>query len=101
MVWRTVPAGLDRVPTRKGCVVVDIRGLNRVSTTDAYPMPLQEDITAAVAGCPFITTVDAAQFFHQWPVKKTDRHKLTVISHRGQEQYNVATMGYKNSPPYV
>ena len=40
-------------------------------------------------------------FFYQWPVSVEDRHKLTVVSHRGQEQFRIAVMGYKNSPPYV
>lgn len=85
VVWRTVPtgSGTDRRMVRKGRVVVDIRGLNKVTTTDAYPLPLQQDIIGALADCPFISTVDAASFFHQWPVKEDDRHKLTVISHRG------------------
>ena len=99
VVWRTV--NIKGFPERKGRIVVDIRGLNKISTTDAYPLPLQEDIIAAVAGSKYISTIDAAQFFFQWPVKRSDRHKFTVISHRGQEQYNVAPMGYKNSPPYV
>ena len=30
-----------------------------------------------------------------------DRHKLTVVSHRGQKQYNVALMRYKGSSSYV
>jgi hypothetical protein len=30
-----------------------------------------------------------------------DRHKLTVVSHRGQETFQVAVMGYKNSSSYV
>ncbi len=29
------------------------------------------------------------------------RHKLTVVSHRGQESFNVAVMGYENSPTYM
>ena len=95
VVWRNVNG------QRKGRVVVDIRGLNRITMTDAYPMPLQSDITAAVAGCRFISTVDMASFFYQWLVKRSDRHKLTVVSHRGQEHFNVAAMGFKNSPPYV
>ena len=99
VVWRTVsgPNGLER----KGRVVVDIRGLNKIAVTDSYPMPLQSDITASVAGCQYISVFDAAGFFHQWLVRLADRHKLTVVSHRGQEQFNVAVMGFKNSPPYV
>lgn len=64
-------------------------------------MPLQEDIIAAVFECPFLTLLDAAAFFYQWSVATTDRHKLTVVSHRGQEEFQVAVMGYKNSPPYA
>ena len=87
--------------TRKGRVVVDIRGLNKITESDSYPLPLQSDITSAVAGFPYISTVDGNGYFHQFKVRYKDRHKLTVVSHRGQEQYNVALMGYKGSPPYV
>ena len=95
VVWRDTPNGL------KGRVVVDIRGLNKVTISDTYPMPLQPDITSAVAGFPFISTVDAVGWFHQFNVRRPDRHKFTVVSHRGQEQSNVALMGFKGSPPYV
>lgn len=100
VVWKTV-YHVGKEPERKGRVVVDIRGLNKITETDAYPIPLQSEITAAVQGCPYISTMDAASFFYQWPIAREDRHKLTVISHRGQEQFRVAAMGYKNSPPYV
>ena len=100
VVWRTIEqSGKD--PVRKGRVVVDIRGLNKITLTDTYPLPLQSDIISQVAGCQYITVVDAAGFFHQWLVRIDDRNKLTVVSHRGQEQFNVAAMGFKNSPPYV
>lgn len=96
VVWRTLPNG-----TRKGRVVVDIRGLNKITESDTYPLPLQSDVIASVAGYRYITVVDAVGWFHQFRVRKKDRHKLTVVSHRGQEQSAVALMGYKGSPPYV
>ncbi len=99
VVWKTVT--VDGQPKRKGRVVVDIRGLNRISQPDSYPLPLQTDITSAVRGCRYISTVDCASFFYQWLVNPADRHKFTVVSHRGQEHFNVAVMGYRNSPPYV
>ena len=95
VVWRDTSTG------RKGRVVVDIRALNKMTETDSYPIPLQSDITSAVAGFPYISTVDGVGYFHQFLTRKEDRHKLTVVSHRGQEQSNVALMGYKGSPPYV
>ncbi|KXT13633.1 hypothetical protein AC579_4976 [Pseudocercospora musae] len=78
-----------------------IASLNRITITDAYPMPLQGDVLSAVHGAKFISTIDMKAFFHQWLVKQEDRHKLSMVSHRGQEAYNVAVMGYKNVPPYV
>ena len=101
VVWKTVHVGPEKIPNRKARVVVDIRALNKISATDSYPLPLQGDIISAVRGCKYISTVDATGFFHQWNVATADREKLTVTSHRGQEHFNVAVMGYKNSPPYV
>lgn len=75
--------------------------MNKIAISDSYPMPLQSDITAAVSGCSYISVIDAQGYFHQWPVKRSDRNKLTVVSHRGQEEFSVAVMGFKNSPPYV
>ncbi len=61
VVWRTMPDG-----SRKGRVVVDIRALNKITMPDAYPVPSQADILAAIHGAKFITTVDCASFFYQW-----------------------------------
>lgn len=82
-------------------MVVDIRALNQITMPDAYPVPSQADILAAVQGTTYISTVDCASFFYQWRVKLQDRHKLTVSSHRGQETFQVAVMGYRNLPAYV
>ena len=101
VVWKTVFSGTEKVPIKKGRVVVDIRGLNKIMITDAYLIPLQSDILTAVQGSGYISTMNCTSFFHQWPVKSSDRHKFTVLSHRGAEQFNVAVMGYKNSLPYV
>ncbi len=68
---------------------------------DAYPVPSQTDILATIQGAQFISTVDCSSFFYQWRVKPEHRHRLTVSSHRGQETFNVAVMGYRNSPAYV
>lgn len=100
VVWHTVHLQ-GKEPRRKGRVVVDIRGLNKVSEFDAYSMPLQSDIISSIQGCKYISIMNCAAFFHQWRVAKEDRHKLTVITHRGSEQWNVAMMGWKNSPAYV
>ncbi len=93
--------GRDTPQGRKGRAVIDIRKLDDITEVNSYPLPLQSDIIAAVAGYPYISTVDAVGWFHQFNVRTTDRSKLTVVSHRGQEESSVALMGYKGSPPYV
>ena len=96
VVWRPMPDG-----TKGARAVMDIRGLNAITIPDAYPLPLQSEIIIAVRDCMYISVVDCTSFFHQWRVHPKDRHKLTVVTHRGQESFNVAPMGYKNSPAYV
>jgi len=68
---------------------------------DAYSVPSQADILAAVHGVNFIFTVDCSAFFYQWRVKRAHRHRLTVALHQGQETFKVAVMGYRNSPAYI
>ncbi len=76
VIWRCM---LDR--SQKGRAVVDIRTLNKITLPDTYPMLLQEIILAAILGCSYISTIDAASFFYQWEVKKEHRHWPTVVLH--------------------
>ena len=96
VVWKNVPGG-----DPKGRVVVDIRALNKITMPDAYPVPSQADVLAEIRNSGFISTVDAASFFYQWWVKRHDRHRLTVASHRGQESFKVPVMGFRNPPAYA
>lgn len=82
-------------------MVVDICALNKITMPDAYPVPSQGKILAAVKDSMFISTVDVASFFYQWMVNPSHRHRLTVSSHRGQESFKVPIMGYRNLPAYI
>ncbi len=62
---------------------------------------MQADIISAVKGCIYITVVNCASFFYQWRTHLEDRYRTTVVTHRGQETFNVAVIGYKNSPAYI
>ena len=96
VVWKTLANG-----KRQGRPVVDIRNLNKIAQNDVHPVPLQSDMITFVRGCCYISILDALSFFYHWRVHPDDRHKLTVITHRGQETFNVAVMGYKGSVAYV
>lgn len=94
-VWKTQNG------KQKGRVVVDIRGLNAITQPDVYPIPIQTDIISAVRNCAYISVIDCTSFFLQWHIHPAHRHRLTVVTHRGQEHFNVTVMGYKNSVAYV
>ena len=80
---------------RKKRIIVDI------PVTDFYFMPLQSDITFAITGCQYISVFDTTGFFHQWLIRVADREIFTVVSYRGQKQFNIAVIGFKNFSFYV
>ena len=91
----------EKAPQRKNCVMMNIRGLNKIIEFDVYSMSLQSDIISCVQGCKYISIMNCASFFHQWRVAEKDRHKLIVITHREFEQWNVIVMKWKNFSTYV
>ena len=100
IVWKTVIQP-DSMAKQKGCIVVDIWGLNWISQVDFYPLPLQTDITAAVQKCHYILTVNCISFFYQWLINPADQHKFMIVMHCGQKHFNVTVMRYWNSLPYI
>lgn len=101
VVWKDVVDPVTKKHERKGRVVIDLRGANKEAIPDVYPVPRQEDILNMIRHCHYITVLDATKFFYQWSVRSDHRRRLAVISHRGQEVFNVAIMGFVNSVPYV
>lgn len=95
VVYRTV-AGEP-----KGRVVINLRGLKRVTVPDNYPLPLQSGIIASMRGKTFITVINAASFFYQFRVYPPHRDRFTVISPRSLKRSTVALMGFRNSPAYT
>ena len=96
IVWK-----LDAEGKRKGRVVLDIRKLNDMVLLDSYPLPLQSEIIANVQGCSNLAVLDAASLFYQWLLHSDHRFMFTVVTHRGQETFQVPIMGYINSVAYV
>ena len=96
VVWKTLIDG-----KAKGRPVVDIRRLNELLVRDAYAVPLQGDVIDMLTGCLHISIMDATSFFYQWRVHPAYRYMQTVVTHRGQETFNVPIMGNMNSIAYV
>ena len=95
VVWRKSP---DK---KKNKIVVDIRELNVISQFDVYSISLQIDVLQAMQNCIHISIIDCFDFFYQWRIHLSDRHKLTIITHREQKTFNVAIINYRNSSFYV
>ena len=95
-VWK-----LDADDQRKKRIVIDIRDLNVITQSNVYFLSLQNEIIVAVRHCNYISIIDCFVFFYQWRVHSSDRHKLTVMSHKNQENFNVVVMKFKNSSTYV
>ena len=100
VTWRTI-LKLDQEWIQKERVMIDIKSLNKIAETNSYSMSLQIDIISTISDCTHIIVIDAVEMFYQWSVKKKNRHKFIVMSHREQKQFNVAVMRYKNSSSYV
>ena len=49
----------------------------------------------------YISIVNENDYFYQFLVRYKNRHKLIIISHREQKQYNVVLIKYKKSSLYV
>lgn len=94
------PYSLQVFVAAKDRPVVDMRPLNAMVPGDAYPLPRQETITAAMRGKRWISTIDVASCFYQRMIATEDRYRTAVASHRGLEQFNVAPMGFKRSPAH-
>ena len=86
---------------KKNRSIVNIRDFNAIIQPDVYFLFLQFNIIFAVIGCQYIIVLNCSAFFYQWRIHSENRHKLTVITHRGQESFNVVVMSYKNSSAYV
>jgi hypothetical protein len=95
VVWKTVN---DK---KKKRMIIDIRELNFITLLDAYFLFLQSNIISTVKKCHFLSIINCAFFFYQWRVHFENRHKLTIVSHRGQKIFQIAVMKYKNSSSYV
>ena len=95
VVWKS-----DSDGKRKGRAVVNIRKLNDLVLPDSYPLPLQSEIIANVQGYTNLAVLDATSFFYQWRLHPDHYFLFTIVTHRGQETFQVPIMGYINSIAY-
>ena len=100
VIWKTIHLSNENF-IKKNKTMINIHDLNKLAISNNYFMSLQFDVTSAISDCFYVNVMNVVEFFHQWLIKIIDKHKFTMISHRNNEQFNVAVMNYIDSFAYV
>ena len=79
VVWR------DTLNDKKDKIVVNIKNLNKIIEMNNYFLSLQFDIVDLVVDYVYIFIIDAMNWFHQFLIRRENRFKLIVVSHREQK----------------
>ena len=95
VVWRIVN------DERKERIIINIKELNKIFEFDVYLIFFQSNVIVVVMSASYISVMNCAKFFHQWFVKLKNKHKLMMINHQENKQWNVIIIKYRNSSVYV
>jgi transposase InsO family protein len=78
-------------------LVSDYRGLNKLLTKDAYPLPRVDDLLDNLKDASCFTVLDMKSSFYQIKVAPEDRHKTAFVCMEGLFEYLRMSMGMSNS----
>ena len=95
VIWRKIVIDV------KSKIMMNIWELNKMIKIDSYSLSLQSNFINFIIDYDYINIVDVIEWFHQFNVRKTNKQKFIVISHKNQKQFNVTFMKFKNSSFYV
>ena len=77
---------------------IDFRGLNAVTTPDAYPLPLIEECINSLADMQWFSTLDMNSGYWQIPVAEQDKEKTAFITKYGLFHFLRMPFGLSNAP---
>ncbi|XP_015278104.1 PREDICTED: RNA-directed DNA polymerase homolog [Gekko japonicus] len=77
---------------------MDYRGLNAVSATNAYPMPLIKDLLAKAARGKIFSKLDLRDAYFRVHIKEGDEVKTAFNTPLGQFEYLVMPFGLQGAP---
>jgi len=79
-------------------LVVDYRGLNKVTVHNKYPIPLMTELRDQVRDAQIFTKLDLKDGFHLIRIRKGDEWKTAFRTRYGYYQYRVMPFGLVNVP---
>ena len=77
---------------------VDFRRLNSVTTKDAYPLPLIEEITNSLEGVMYMSPLDMNSGYYQILIAPKDHDKTAFLGKHGLYEFRGLAMGLCNAP---
>ena len=76
---------------------VDYMDLNKACPKDSYPLPTIDYLVDSTACHQLYSFIDAAQGYHQIPMKKEDEEKTSFITYEHLYYYKVIPFGLKSA----
>lgn len=90
---------VPRKDNRPGRLVVDYRALNKITISDASPLPHSEDLLQELGkGYKYFSKLDLKSGYHQFRIPPKDRQKTAFVVSQGHYEFLVLSMGPKNAP---
>ena len=81
-------------------LVIDYRGLNKVTRKFTWPMPKVEDIFSKLNGATYFTTLDLHIGYHHIPLDKSSIPKMAFNLPFGKYEYVKVLFGLAQAPAY-
>ncbi|CAF0786973.1 unnamed protein product [Rotaria sordida] len=78
---------------------IDYRHLNQITTKDAFPLPIIDDIYDQLTKATYFTKFDFKEGYFQVPLDKADRPKTAFSTRDECFQFRVLPQGLTNGPP--
>ena len=85
-------------PDGKLRLVVDYRGLNKITIKNRYPLPLIPEMLDRLHLAKIFTKIDLRNAYHQVRVKEGDEWKTAFRCREGHFEYQVCPQGPTNAP---
>ncbi|CAF4497579.1 unnamed protein product, partial [Rotaria sp. Silwood2] len=90
---------VPRKDNRPGRLVVDYRALNKITISNASPLPHAEDLLQELGkGYKYFSKLDLKSGYHQFRIPPTDRPKTAFVVSQGHYEFLVLSMGPQNAP---
>lgn len=93
-----VPKKADSKGRVKWRMVIDYRGLNEKTVSNAYPIPHITDILDQLGGAKYFSTLDLASGFHQISMHPESQHMTAFSTPFGHYEFKKMPFGLKNAP---